>query len=194
VIRVRFLGELDGIMTHYSGGTIPCFGEKCRYCKQFMPKDYRGYVAAESRDTVRGLWLPTVVEVTERMFWCLDATVLRGTVWDLYRESHGKRKTTCLASLIGEIDPKTLPHRFDVLPVVKRLYRNLPLSWGQKPELGAPLTLPCSVDPDASPAVQEDAPKLDPLQIEYPREEGENLLAYVLRLADIRKHREGKLS
>lgn len=190
--RVRFLGELDGVHTHWSRGTTPCFGTGCRHCRQHLPIEYRGYVAAERWDGTRGVWAPTVVEVTERMYWRLEGTILRGTIWELYREAHGRNKTTCLADLVGEVDPKLLPHRFDIRPVVSRLYHNLPLYWGKKPELGAPLQLPVSVDPNHQPPPKEEEAPRDKLHEEFPRKAGEVFVEYAARIERIRLEREGK--
>jgi hypothetical protein len=151
IMRVRWLSRLDGLYVHYRKQRLPCGGQHCDSGLHRLPRSWIGYAPAEVLDTRRGLWFPTVVEITERLYWCLEGVTLRGTVWNLFRRPGRRDREECTGDLIDEVDPQKLRTDVDVQAAVRRLYGNRDIEWGKLPEMGRPQAL--------APSIWEEAPK-----------------------------------
>ena len=150
LMRVRWLARLDGLHVHFRKQRIPCGGQQCDSGLHRLPKSWIGYAPAEVLNTRDRLWFPTVVEVTERLYWCLEGVTLRGTVWNLWRRPGRRDREECYGEQIDEVDPQKLRTDVDTVAAVRRLYANRQINWGQTPEMGRPQQL--------SPSVWEEAP------------------------------------
>lgn len=150
-LRVRWLGPMDGLHVHYRKQRIPCGGQHCDSGLHKLPKSWVGYAPVEALNTRDRLWFPTVLEITERLYWCLEGLILRGTVWDLWRRPGRRDREECYGEQIDEIDPQKLRCDVDTAAAVRRLYANRPMEWGKTPEMGRPQVLTASVWEEAPP-------------------------------------------
>jgi hypothetical protein len=114
-----------GILTHYlRKRSWVCEGEDCPAARHHTPSQWRGYVPANLWHQDSQLWYPTVLELTEHAELDLRGRLERGQLWCFSRAPDGgDRHFPVTATLIGGHDPDIVPAPFDVLPVVRTLYR-----------------------------------------------------------------------
>jgi hypothetical protein len=158
VIAVRFLGELQGLLTHYKGkGTVPCPGEgKCNPADHRLRTIFKAYAAMQSWDSQEKMWFSGVLEATEALEEQLRDRKLRGEVWILSRDEGKGNRGTVFGVFSESIDPDRLPPAFDVRPVLERVFHRTDFVLGVKNPMPRQLILP---------GTHDDQPKL-PLPVE----------------------------
>lgn len=134
--RVRFLGELVGVWTHYvDRRTRPCVGSGCEQCALGRRPRWYGYVPALGQQWIvtgkysdgtpfGGYHRPieeVILELSETAYKPLDGRQLRGIEVDLKRPGKDKRQPMRLQ--INEPPSIAhLPEPFDPRPVLYRLW------------------------------------------------------------------------
>lgn len=125
-IFVRTLSPvLLGCLTHWIAGQSEyCRGDGlCRHDWHKTKQFWKGFIAAEIYDQGGDLWLPTVLEITERCEQDMRLAYRRGQVWRLSKEKGDKKhKMPLTAKLLEEINPETIPVAFDMRPVLLSIF------------------------------------------------------------------------
>jgi hypothetical protein len=149
-LTIMFLGNVRGIITHWSGKrSIPCPGiDQCPTKLHSGKSIWKGYVAAEVwRDMPHEDWLPCVFEVTEHLYEMYGHAQLRGECMTVTRQvnDHAKREVTGYTCAVQQ--RFALRPAFDVVPVVQRMYRVLDIEWDVEP----PFELAMRMQPTKAP-------------------------------------------
>lgn len=113
-----------GCYTHWiDGRSRYCDPAGCRYKCRTEERYWKSYAAAGVFDPDRELYIPVVLEITERLELDLRGVAKRGQRWKLSRAPQdGPSEKPIRGVLDGERLPSETPMAFDVLPVVRRLY------------------------------------------------------------------------
>jgi hypothetical protein len=125
VIHLRTLsGDYGGLLTHFlRGRSHYCPGEECFPSNHKSETYWKGYAPVEAWDRAASLWIPWVLEITERLELDLRGSFCRAQTWKVSRlPQTGKAKTPVIAELIEENRPDSVPPAFDVVPVLLTLY------------------------------------------------------------------------
>jgi hypothetical protein len=100
-----------------------CRGEQCPREIHQVPPTWKGYTPVELFEPSKAKWLPAVLEVTEHLDLDFRHLFKRGQIWEIFRDSVGKRKgTPVCGKLLEERDGKTFPAAFDVVKVLLTMY------------------------------------------------------------------------
>jgi len=134
VQTVRFLGGIDGILTHWiKKPGFPCAGiSQCGPQHHRIKTIWKGYSAVEAWDDHAGFWIPFVLEVTESLEEVLYLRPLIGEVWILSRPQPDEKPAPVLAQFLEQQEPSRLRAAFPVRPVVSRMYGTSNIEWEVK--------------------------------------------------------------
>lgn len=137
VYIVRFLGGYDGTMMHWLSGrgegrrSHPCPGVNA--CAAGMHRNlllWKGYAPVEVWDGTDLQWYVQVLEITENLELLLRGRDLRGEEWGLERPQPTRKRTPVQGRFITRLTTDMLRPEFDFRPIVQRIYRDEPISWG----------------------------------------------------------------
>lgn len=131
-IVVKFLGQVQGLNTHWKAGrSHPCPGpDDCPSSLHRIPPIWKGYAPVEVWEAVPQIWRAWVLEVTESLEEQLRKRQLRGETWTLFRAG-GKRKTDPVQAVFCErVEENKVSPAFDLLPVLQRLYHCQEIRFG----------------------------------------------------------------
>lgn len=165
VYTVRFLGQMDGILTHWpkKPGT-PCPGEPyCSGSQHRVKTIWKGYSPIEAWDDHHRLWIPWVLEVTEGLEEALQGRVLRGEVWVVSRPQVDEKPAPVIGQYLEQLDPDSIRLDFPVRAVVCRMYGTTHIAWGI--ENPVPRKLLLEPSPGARPSSLYDVPEPEPNRI-----------------------------
>jgi hypothetical protein len=113
-----------GMWTHWSGrSTVACkqHFDSCTWCKK--EKVWKGYLPIEIWMPIAKVWIPWVLEMSERLEQDFRGLLERGQTWEIFRHAPtSKHKAPQQAKLHESHDPKTLPPAFDITPVLLNLF------------------------------------------------------------------------
>jgi hypothetical protein len=134
-IRVRFLEDPHGTHLHYMGKLFkPCLGDECDTAIHRRPIDWRGFAAVQMLQTSpTPAWVPTVLEITDRLRLYLGEETLRGTIWNLWRRTNQRQRQEFYGEKIDDIHPSLIPPAFKTRRAVERMYKVSPMLWDLKP-------------------------------------------------------------
>lgn len=116
--------EVGGLFTHFAQArSWYCPPEGCQRPWHKLGRFWKGYAAVELYDGVKGLWAPSVLEVTENLELDLRGIYRRGQLWELSRlPQTTRRKLPVQGRLLEERNPADFPPAFDIVPVLKHLF------------------------------------------------------------------------
>jgi hypothetical protein len=166
-VIVRMLSErIDGCQTHYvKNRTQYCPGDAdCPPLKHKEEMRWKGYVAAESWEQASGLWIPTVLEITERFERDVRLTFARGQVWELIKRVQTQRHKhpPLEGRLLETLAAEGLPLEFDVLPTLEVLFNFPGMRLGVENPLSARVMVSPSVGAPPAKFAPPPTPKPDP--------------------------------
>lgn len=135
VAIVRFLGPIEGLLTHYTGkGSVPC--GLPGYCE---PKTHRsrliwkGYASVlRWRDGDHQHWMRSVLEITEAFGEQLEGRKLRGEEWELQRVKDDRGYEIVQGTYSQALSVSGWPEADKLEPILKRFYRVSALDLGVK--------------------------------------------------------------
>lgn len=138
VAIVRFLGDIQGCILHWTGKiTWPCGGkEDCPATLHKMKTLWKGFAAAEYWSEDDQSWWPAVLEVTEALEEEMADLKMRCTVWTLSHPQPTKKQTPVLGKYEERSKEEHTAPEFPILPVLERVYH------GAKIILGTPNPVP----------------------------------------------------
>lgn len=128
---VKFLGKLQGLITHFSKrtGSVWCPGpEECPTATHRLGPDFKAYAPVEVWLEKEQVWRPRVLEATANLEQYLRGRRLRGEVWSLARrnEKNPKLPADKYSAVVGafceRIDDDQLSPEFAIEPVLKRFF------------------------------------------------------------------------
>jgi len=163
----RFLGDLLGLNTHWTGKrTVPCDGEgTCQQALHRLRLIFKAYAPVEKWVPANQHWLPGVLEATEHLEEQLRSRQLRGEVWNLSRGKTGGKSDPVVGVYSETFNEERLRPAFDILPVLLRFYHVPTLVLGVQnrltpkvllePTHGDQPKLPFCLEPDAPPMPDE---------------------------------------
>lgn len=108
--------DFEGTRIHYSGRTMPCFGEGCQECLRHRPRRWRGYLLAQISGTTERVIVefPAIAGKRIDLFY-KEYSTLKGLVLIFSRpsgKSNGKVHVQCGGlSAMAHTIPKTPPIR-----------------------------------------------------------------------------------
>jgi hypothetical protein len=123
--KIRLVSQrYGGLLTHWvKGRSVLCQGDECPLLNHRSGTYWKGYALVEHWNGIKGLWCPTVLEITENLELDFRGRWERGQVWLLQRAPQlGRHKTSVFGVLMfeGHLDGLRVP--FDFLPVIRNLY------------------------------------------------------------------------
>jgi hypothetical protein len=142
-IKVRFLGDVQGMHLHWVGKSpLPCEGTKCPEKVHRVRAQWCGFAAVENLDNgPPPEWVPAVLEVTERLQSILPCEGLRGSVYHLFRRPGPGRHPVNSGDFVDSIDPRPLRTDVDVWRHCARMYQSNDIQWGLQPLFDGPQVL-----------------------------------------------------
>lgn len=148
-LTVRFLDGYDGIQTHFVGKrSFHCGGvAECLPARHKGPCFWKGYAPVEYwLEAPEGLWVPAVLEITERLDELLYGRNLQREQWRLARVIGDSKWKEVSGEFLGRDDWK-IRDQINVDAIVRRVLRSEKLRWGQRPSVPAREYLPPTVAP-----------------------------------------------
>lgn len=121
---VHFLGQLHGLMTHWTRkGSVPCDGDgKCAPSLHRTAKIFKAYSAVLEWMPGHNRWRPRVLEATSNLEEYLRNRKLRGEIWSLQREDEKNRQSPVEGAFIELREDPNLPLEFALEDVLCRAY------------------------------------------------------------------------
>jgi len=144
VIEVTFLGLWRSCITHwYRGRSWYCpGGEHCDRAVHKCPPIWKAFCPVEVFHKLPSpCWVPSVLEVSERLAICLGEVNHRGEVWHLYRRPGRRDRNECWGDQVAGRAGQDLRTDIDVTRVVRRLGRALEIQWDVPMPFEAPQVL-----------------------------------------------------
>jgi hypothetical protein len=144
IVRVRLLGPIRGILTHWiKGKSVACPGKDACPDKEHRSRTvWKGYCAAERArpDPFRD-WCPCVLEITERAYEVLAGLEPCGVTLELYRQRNAGKNKEVTVTMLSLDRPAQLRPAFAVEPILFRVYRTDMILLDVEPLLPPPLML-----------------------------------------------------
>ena len=113
--------NVRGLFTRHDGqGSQIIPPEEASVRVKGRPGVWKGYLSAVEWRLPEKLWVPVIVEITERAEQDLRGKVTRGQVWKLWKGPKDKNKKIPLrATFLESRDPAGTPSAIDVLPKLR---------------------------------------------------------------------------
>lgn len=135
-----------GLFTHwFQGASRYCQEEDCPAHLHKLDKQWKGYTPVEVWDLALKLWIPSVLEITERLELDFRLHFQRAQVWRLTRnKDYQKKRQPVFGKLIDQLDEMTLPEPFEILPVLQTTFHRQWFNLNQQNPLPLPPKLAAS--------------------------------------------------
>ena len=116
--------EYGGFLTHWkSGRTVYCHGAECPAALHHTKTTWYGFCPVEVWSTDRQLWFASVLQISEHLELDMRGIFTRGQVWQIHRPVQPSTKRLPITGkLVEELDPRTLPNAFDMVPVLTHVF------------------------------------------------------------------------
>ena len=124
-VSVRSLADrYGGCLVHWEKGRNRYHPrEGCRWCSGKGETTWKGYFAAEYWSLQRGVWLPTVAELTEAGELDVRGSFGRGVVLRFWREKQlDAKEPRQNVAVIERLEPSSLRPPFDIRPILRTIY------------------------------------------------------------------------
>lgn len=172
VMTVRFLGEIQGMLTHYvfgrpKGRSVACKGEECEKTVHKLRTIWKGYAPIEIARMQQRDWYPGVLEITSALGQELAGRKLAGEIWALERRIGDFKHPEETGVFIRVERPAPIDARQWVETVCFRLYGVKEIQWGAKDPLPSRVRLqtrPLSSaeEPQNNPTSLKENPAVEP--------------------------------
>jgi len=173
-IQVRFLGPLEGLLTHWHRGrSVPCNApQDCPIAVHRSGQIFKAYAPVLCWIPADQCWRPHVLEATANLEEYLRGRKLRGELWILSRESEKDKTSPVVGAYCSSLEDRDTPAAFDIRPILCRFFNRLELNLGAGNPMprqivlgdvaGAAPIIPADLQPP--PPVQEDPVQRKKLQ------------------------------
>lgn len=157
----RFIRTLDhnyrGCITHHvKKRSQYCIGPKCRQEWHKEPHIWKGYTPVEAWDEHWKVWVPWVLELTEKLDHTMKPFFARGQLWEISKSPAPQGQNPPLVGKFHEhLDGRSLPAPFSVLPILQAVFRVPVVELCTDNPIAVALRLPVSEDAPPSPLVEK---------------------------------------
>lgn len=129
-IKVRFLGEVRGTLTHYhpDGSFICQHPSKCKECGRGERVKWKGYAPALYYcEAPFPHWRACVFEVTDKFGEAIQGKRMTATEWSVCRVADGPKRAIVQGQRTAVLDPRDLPAAHEIEPALHTVYGRVEL-------------------------------------------------------------------